>query len=306
MITIDRSSSTSIHDQVRDQLRFQIASGRYKVDSALPSTRKLADRLDISFHTVRKVYQDLEAEGLLQARPGEGYIVRERVPLSKSERMERGAGAVERTLKHLFGLGLTEGEVEYLFQEQLSLLQGAGPDHKLLVAAPYLEMADLCAEQIQKNLQQEVVSATFAELGRHLDADFVFTSHAHLKEVMARYPRADVIGIIAHLRPEALDRIARLLADDTLGVITKFGDAIPHLTAEIRRSTSFSGQMIAASMEESTEHLKRFVDQTDLIVYTPPCRRRLLALLGDDRPQVVIFPIVAAESLTAIRQSVPA
>lgn len=306
MITIDRSSSTSIHDQIRDQLRFQIASGRYKVDSALPSTRKLAERLGISFHTVRKAYQELESEGLLESRPGEGYIVRERAPLSKSERMERGAGAVERTLKLLFGLGLTDGEVDYLFQEQLSLLQGAGPDHKLLVAFAYREMADLCAEQIQRNLQQQVVAATFSELGRHLDADYIFTSHAHLKEVMARYPRADVVGIVTHLRPEALDRIARLLADDTLGIITKFADAIPHLTAEIRNSTSFSGQMIAASMEESTDHLKRFIDQTDLIVYTPPCRRRLLALLGDEQPHVLIFPVVAADSLTAIRQSVPA
>ena len=306
MITIDRSSSTSIHDQIRDQLRFQIASGRYQVDNTLPSTRKLAERLKISFHTVRKVYKDLETEGLLEARPGEGYIVRERTPLSKSERMERGAGAVEQALKHLFGLGLTEGEVEYLFQEQLSLLQGAGPDHKLLVAFPYQEMADLCAEQIQRHLQQEVVAATFSDLGRHLDADFVFTPHAHLRQVMAKYPRADVVGVVTHPRPQALDRIARLLGDDTLGVIAKFADAIPHLTAEIRNSTSFSGQMIAASMEESTEHLKRFVDQTDLIVYTPPCRRRLLALLGDDRQHVVISPVVAAESLTAIRQSVPA
>ncbi len=306
MITIDRSASASIHDQIREQVRFQIASGRYKVDHALPSTRKLAEQLGISFHTVRKVYQDLESEGLLESRPGQGYIVRERVPLTKSERMERGAAAVERTLKHLIGLGLDESEVEYLFQEQLSLLETAGPGHKLLAAFSYREMADLCAEQVQQNLQQRVVSATFDELSRHQDADFVFTDHAHLREVMAHYPRADVIGIVTHLRPEALDRIARLLDDDTLGVVTKYADAIPELTTALRDATSFAGQMIAASMEENAEHLKQFIDKTDLLVYTPPCRRRLLGILGQGFPHEPVSPVVAADSLKAIRRSVPA
>lgn len=305
MITIDRSSAASIHEQLREQVRFEIAGGRFKVDQPLPSTRKLADQLGVSFHTVRKVYQDLEAEGLLESRPGRGFIVRERTPLSKSERMEQGAATVERALKKLMGLGLSDSEVEYLFQEQMSLLEGAGLEHKLLAVLPYREMADLCAEQIQQHLQQRIVAATLSDMNRHLDADFVFTDHAHLKAVMAHFPRADVVGIVTHLHPEALDRIARLLDEDTLGVVTRYADAIPHLTAQIREATSFSGQMIAASMEERAEHLKQVVDKTDLLVYTPPCRRRLQNLFSRGFPQESIRPMVAAESLRLIRGSVP-
>ncbi len=305
MLSIDRTSSTSIHHQLLDQLRFQIASGRYTVDEALPSTRSLAGLLDISFHTVRKVYQELEQEGILESRPGTGFIVRERVPLGKSERMERGAAVIERTLQHLIGLGLAEGEIEYLFQEQSSLLESSGPGHKLVAVLPYREMADLCASQIEGVLQQPVLAATPDDLARHLDADFVFAPYALVKDVMGRLPRADVIGIVTYLKQDALDRVARLLDEQTLCVVTKYSDAIQPLTAEIRGATSFSGQMIAASVDESADHLEQFIDQTDLVVFTPPCRRRLLGLLRNRHQRVPIAPVVAAESLAAIRQSLP-
>lgn len=305
MLSIDRTSSTTIHDQLVDQLRYQIASGHYKVDEPLPSTRTLAGRLDISFHTVRKVYQELEEAGVLEARPGSGFIVRERVPLGKSERMERGAAVVQKTLHHLIGLGLSESEIEYLFQEQSSLLEGAGPGHKLVAVLPYREMADLCASQIEDVLQQEVVAATLDDVSRHIEADFVFAPYALVKDVMARLPRADVIGIVTYFRQEALDRIARLLDEATLGVVTKYSDAIQPLTGAIRDATSFSGQMIAASIDESADHLKQFIDKTDLVVYTPPCRRRLLGLLRDKHQRVPIAPVVAPDSLTAIRESLP-
>lgn len=305
MITIDRASSTSLHDQLLGQLRFQIASGHYKVDESLPSTRTLARRLDVSFHTVRKVYQELQRNGIVEARPGSGFIVRERVPLNMSERMERGAAVVQETLHHLIGLGLSESEIEYLFQEQSSLLDTSGSGHKLVAVLPYREMADLCAAQIEDVLQQEVIAATPEDASRHIEADFVFTPYDQVRKIMARLPRADVIGIVTYLEQEALDRVARLLDEETLGVVTKFDDAIRPLTDDIRRATSFSGQMIAASVDESAEHLKQFIDQTDLVVYTPFCRRRLLGLLRDKHQRVAIAPVIASESLAAIRESLP-
>ena len=305
MISIDRSSSKPIHDQLREQLRFQIASGHYKVESALPSTRKLAEQLDISFHTVRKVYQDLEREGLLASRPGAGFIVKERVPLSKSDRTERGAAVVRDALQRLIGLGLSEPDIDYLFQEQLSLIEGSGSNQKLLAVFPYREMAKLCAEQIEHTLQQPVHPATLAEFGRHTDADFIFTSYPHLQLVMSTLPRADVIGIVTYLRPEALEQIARLMDGQTLGVITKHADAIPPLTSEIRASTSFSGQMIAASVDESAEHLKRLLGQTDLVVFTPECRRRILGIMKGSERHVAISHVVSEASLAVIRQTVP-
>ena len=106
MITIDRTSNVPLHEQLVEQLRFFIASGHYKIDETLPSTRTLARQVGVSFHTVRKAYQQLEQEGLLEARVGSGFKVKERVPLGKTERIERGATIVQEALQKLIGLGL--------------------------------------------------------------------------------------------------------------------------------------------------------------------------------------------------------
>ena len=156
MITIDRTSNVLVHEQLIEQLRFLIASGQFKIDETLPSTRALARQIGVSFHTVRKAYQQLEQERLLEARVGSGFRVKERVPLGKSERIERGASIVQDALQKLIGLGLQETEIEYLFHEQFEMLTGQRESHKLVFAARSREMASLCAEQIAMGLQQAI------------------------------------------------------------------------------------------------------------------------------------------------------
>jgi len=305
MITIDRSSNNPVHEQLVEQLRYLIASGRFKVDETLPSTRTLAGQIGVSFHTVRKAYQRLEQEGLLDARMGSGFRVKDPIPLNKSERMERGAAIVQETLQKLIGLGLQENEVEYLLHEQLDMLAREHPGHKVIFAAPYRELATLCAEQIATGVQQVVEPVHLNELARHQDADYVLTRFSEVREVMAAVPRADVLGVATYLTPEALEQVARLLSHQTLGLVTRYRDAIPLLTAELRTQTRFNGQAIAASIEDGTEHLSRFIEQADLVVFTPSCRRRLLPLL-DARPRhVIIAPIVSRDSLDHVRQVIP-
>ena len=305
MILIDRTSNVPVHDQLVEQLRFLIASGQFKIDEVLPSTRALARQTGVSFHTVRKAYQQLEQEGLLEARVGSGFRVKEHTPLAKSERIERGASIVQDALQKLIGLGLQEAEVEYLFQEQLEMLMGERQSHKLIFAASSREMASLCAEQVTMGLQQTIEPVALAELGLHQDADFVLTRFAKVQHVMETLPRADVQGVVVFLTPEALEQVARLLPHQTLGVVTQSSDAIQPLTSELKAQTGYKGQTIATSLEAGTGPLRPVIDQADLLVYTPPCRRRLLSLLGPTHKHVAVAPVISRDSLERLRQSVP-
>ena len=305
MITIDRSAATTVQDQLVEQLRYLIVSGHYKVEEKVPSTRALGDQLGISFHTVRKAYQQLEQEGLLAARVGHGFIVKERVPLGKTERMERGAAFVLETLQRLIGLGLEEDEIEYLFQEQLDLLEGAHTGHKLVCAAAYREMAEACAAQITRVLQQPVEAVTLAQLSAHQDAEYIVAPCPDLRHVMAQVPRADAVAIVTYLDPAALERVARLFDHQTLAVVTRYPDAIQPLMTAVRQHTGFTGQMIAATVEDQTRHLPRFARQADLIVYTPASRRRLLSVLDEAPPHLPIAPVVSRDSLAALQRIVP-
>jgi len=232
--------------------------------------------------------------------------VLERTPLEKSERMEQGAQIVSESLQRLIGLGLNDAEIEYLFQEQTSLLDHAGMERKLILVGPHAEINEMAADQISATLQRTVRAAPLSSLDRHEDADFVFTPFAHLDQVMRTVPRADTIGFVTHLPSMVLEKVARLREHDTMGLVTRYQDTIPPLSSTLRQHSAFAGQVIAASIEEGTEHLDSFIDQTDLLLYTPSSRRRLLPLLGDEPPRVRLEVLVSRDSLDAIAEAVPA
>ncbi|WP_043669331.1 GntR family transcriptional regulator [Clavibacter michiganensis] len=72
---ITLSGSTPPTEQIRDQIRGLIASGRLAADDRLPSVRQLAKDLDVAPGTVAKAYKALEEEGRLTTRTGAGTRV---------------------------------------------------------------------------------------------------------------------------------------------------------------------------------------------------------------------------------------
>lgn len=306
-IQIEHESSISIREQLVNQLRYLIACGHFNVNDTLPSTRSLGDQLDVSFHTVRKAYQELEDEGLLSSRIGSGYTVKERTPLAKSERMERGAKVVNNTLQQLVGLGLNDAEIESLFQEQATLLDHAGLDRKLITVGPHDEINRMAAEQLGNALQKTVLPVALSRVARHEDADFAFTPYSYLSKVLESIPRADTLGFGTHLPSAVLEEVARLRDHETLGLVTRYQDTIPPLTDELRTHTAFDGQMVAASIDQGTKHLRGFVNETDLLVASPASRRRLRPFLDDSIHEYMeIRVVVSHDSIEAIRKAVPA
>ena len=306
-LQIDRDAPVSVREQLVNQLRYLIASGHYNVNDTLPSTRTLGDQLDISFHTVRKAYQELEEEGLLSSRVGSGYTVEERTPLAKSERMERGAKVVNDTLQQLVGLGLNDAEIESLFQEQATLLDHAGLERKLIVVGPHDELNRMCAEQLSTSLQKTVLPVSLSQIERHKDADFAFAPYPYLTQVLETLSRADTMGFSTHLPSAVLERVARLRDRETLGLVTRYRDTIPPLTEDLRSHTAYDGQVIAASIDREADHLKSFVEQTDLLLATPASQRRLRPYIDEsihDFEELRI--LVSQDSVDAIADAVPA
>ncbi len=306
-LEINHDAKVSVREQLVNQLRYLIASGHYNINDTLPSTRALGDQLDISFHTVRKAYQKLEDEGLLSSQVGSGYTVKERTPLAKSERMERGAKVVNDTLQQLVGLGLSDAEIESLFQEQATLLDHAGLERKLIAVGPHDELNRMCADQLSTALQKTVLPVTLSRIERHKDADFAFSPYPYLTEVLETLSRTDTMGFSTHLSPTVLETVARLRNRETLGLVTRYQGTIPPLSEELRAHTAYDGQVIAASIDREADHLQSFVQDTDLLLATPASQRRLRPYLDESIHDVEELRLrVGRDSIDAIADAVPA
>lgn len=74
-IQVSAESAEPMYHQIEVQLRSLIWRGKLPEGTLLPSIRELAQDVGCSIITIRRVYQDLEHEGLLRTRQGTGTFV---------------------------------------------------------------------------------------------------------------------------------------------------------------------------------------------------------------------------------------
>lgn len=306
MIELDRDAPLTIADQLVEALRYEIAAGRHRPGERLPSTREMGDRLGISFHTVRKAYQKLGAEGVLDVRQGGGFYVAERQALSRAERLERAAGVVQEALQKLVGLGLSEDEVDYAVNEGLQYFERPGPARALYFAATYRELAESGAEQATGALQERVQPVVVGDLARLSAADGVIAPMPLVREARRLRPEAEVVGVVVGFAHGVLERAARLVAPEALALVTRHADAVAPLADDLRARTGFAGTLHALPVDAERRQLDAVLRQSDLVLYTPQARRRVRPLMPPERPSAELAPVLSPDSLARLRDQLGA
>lgn len=75
LILLDRTRRDTLTEQLAQQIRDAIVTGRIARGARLPSSRNLADQLGISRNTAVRAYENLILEGHIEARPASGVFV---------------------------------------------------------------------------------------------------------------------------------------------------------------------------------------------------------------------------------------
>ena len=74
-VEIDRNSTISIKKQLYDALTYKILNKELPSGHRMPSSRQLADQLNIARNTVTEIYDQLVAESYLNTYQGKGTYV---------------------------------------------------------------------------------------------------------------------------------------------------------------------------------------------------------------------------------------
>ncbi|HEY0372683.1 MAG TPA: GntR family transcriptional regulator [Thermoanaerobaculia bacterium] len=85
LVNLDPHDGRPIYLQIIDEVRRAIVVGTLRAEDPLPSVRELAGELVVNPRTVSQAYQELEREGVIYVRRGQGTFV--------SPTVRRGAGA---------------------------------------------------------------------------------------------------------------------------------------------------------------------------------------------------------------------
>ena len=113
-------SDEPLHQQISRQVRAKILTGELANGDGLPSIRGLARESRVSVITVQRAYEDLDREGLIEARRGKGFFVTAIAEERKeSLARERFSQALEPVIAEGRAEGLDQGQMNEIFQQVL-------------------------------------------------------------------------------------------------------------------------------------------------------------------------------------------
>jgi GntR family transcriptional regulator len=128
-IHVSANDGTPIYQQIVNQVKHLVASGRLSAGEELPAIRVLAEMLVVNPNTVARAYRELEAAGVVEKRRTAGtYVSSTGAPLALSERVEILSERVDALLAEARQLGIGVDEVVGLIVRRDQAMQHPGGD----------------------------------------------------------------------------------------------------------------------------------------------------------------------------------
>jgi GntR family transcriptional regulator len=110
LIVIEPQDPRPLYVQIVDEVRRARVLGTARADDPLPSVRQLAAELRVNPNTVQQAYRELEREGVVYVRRGQGTFVAD-VQLNGTERGALAIGVAERALLDAHRNGIAADEL---------------------------------------------------------------------------------------------------------------------------------------------------------------------------------------------------
>lgn len=100
-----------IYLQIEQYLYRQIAMRELKPGEKIPSVRKLALELTVNVNTVQRALRQMNDQGILYTKRGEGNFVTEDVELLKQTKMSLVKEELKNFIQNMTRLGLSNEEI---------------------------------------------------------------------------------------------------------------------------------------------------------------------------------------------------
>ncbi|HEX8321222.1 GntR family transcriptional regulator [Longimicrobium sp.] len=130
LINLDPRDARPLYLQIMDEVRRALVVGTLRPEDPLPSVRELAAELVVNPRTVSQAYHELEREGVVYVRRGQGTFVSAGAQANSEERQALVRAVARRALLEARRSGVDVEELvtmmrEVAAQEEAAANQGA-------------------------------------------------------------------------------------------------------------------------------------------------------------------------------------
>ncbi len=110
--SLDSKSKSPLYEQIYNYIKSEIHTGKLSAASKLPSTRALAEHLQVSRSTVELAYEQLISEGYVETIPWKGYYVSELQGMYHIETEEKHKTAEKQEIEEKYRYDFSANGIE--------------------------------------------------------------------------------------------------------------------------------------------------------------------------------------------------
>lgn len=112
MIQVDVRSRVPIYEQIINSIKQMSISGVLLPNEKLPSVRELAKDMTINPNTIQKAYQELERQGIIYIKRGQGTFINPDIKAkNKEEKMTNLKETINTIVVESIYLGISKEEL---------------------------------------------------------------------------------------------------------------------------------------------------------------------------------------------------
>lgn len=117
LVNLDPYDGRPLYLQIMDEVRRAVVVGTLQAEDPLPSVRELATELVVNPRTVSQAYQELEREGVIYVRRGQGTFVSPTARRGAGERRSLALAVAKRALLEARRNGIGAEELVTMIQK---------------------------------------------------------------------------------------------------------------------------------------------------------------------------------------------
>jgi GntR family transcriptional regulator len=231
---INKRSELPIYQQLKEQIKFYLISGALQPGTRVPSPKELGEYLQINRNTVIAAYKELEREGIIMSRCGQGTYVSEDLSTLPDVRRKQNLLALGREmLDRTRELGFQPEDLFTVVFNQTVLglnpseFHQGGAKPRVVVVECNQPDADYFADTFRAKLGIEAKAYVLDDLPGKLEeefvknADFAITNISHLEDVKAILEplNLNVLAVMAAPQMELFMNIRALPAGTRIALV---------------------------------------------------------------------------------------
>lgn len=284
-ITIDKKNPTPAYRQIIQQMTSLIRNGELKPGDKLPTERDLSADLKIARGTIKKAYESLARDRIIETAQGRGSFVSSRQDILPAGRKERAVKLVGALLDELKEMKFSFQEIRTLID--LKVIEKENRLEEFNVAAVDCNPETLAVFERQLGFLNQVKVGRFLldeieadpEAARKLGQfDLILTTSTHYSELIGHLPdlAEKIMKVALSPSQETVIAMAGLNPSRKIGVVCESKNFLDLVVKRLRELELATGPVPHLFLRDE-DKLPRFLADMDVVMVPPgylPQRRR--------------------------------